>query len=252
MKLTFLGAGSAFTTGTDNYQSNMLLEFKDKSMLVDCGTDIRYSLDDYGVMYSQITDVYISHLHADHVGGLEWLAFKSYFDKKCPKPRLHIMPDLVNMLWNNVLKGGLSSLEGICATLDTYFDVMLINNNKFNLLDLDISVHATDHIYSNHKKMPCYGLCFHTNSDKKIFLTTDSKYTPEKFSNLFDKSTMIFHDCETSNFKSGVHAHYSELVTLPLNIKNKMWLYHYNPGDLPNAKNDGFLGFVNKGQTFIF
>jgi hypothetical protein len=31
-----------------------------------------------------------------------------------------------------------------------------------------------------------------------------------------------------------------------------MWLYHYNTGDLPDAKNDGFLGYVQKGQIFEF
>jgi len=30
-----------------------------------------------------------------------------------------------------------------------------------------------------------------------------------------------------------VHAHYDELLTLP---KKKMWLYHYGPGPLPDAK----------------
>jgi hypothetical protein len=31
-----------------------------------------------------------------------------------------------------------------------------------------------------------------------------------------------------------------------------MWLYHYQDGPLPDAKADGFAGFVNQGQTFEF
>jgi hypothetical protein len=31
-----------------------------------------------------------------------------------------------------------------------------------------------------------------------------------------------------------------------------MWLYHYNPGHLPDARADGFRGFVKKGQVFDF
>lgn len=39
---------------------------------------------------------------------------------------------------------------------------------------------------------------------------------------------------------------------MPEDIKAKMWLYHYSDGDLPDAKQDGFLGFVAKGQVFTF
>jgi hypothetical protein len=63
---------------------------------------------------------------------------------------------------------------------------------------------------------------------------------------------IIFHDCETASVKSGVHAHYTELLTLSETIRNKIWLYHYNPGALPDAKKDGFRGFVKKGQCFDF
>ena len=42
------------------------------------------------------------------------------------------------------------------------------------------------------------------------------------------------------------------LATLAPEIKNKMWLYHYNPGPLPNAEKDGFLGFVKKSSLFEF
>jgi len=29
-----------------------------------------------------------------------------------------------------------------------------------------------------------------------------------------------------------------------------MWLYNYQDLDLPDAKEDGFLGFIKKGQEF--
>jgi hypothetical protein len=61
---------------------------------------------------------------------------------------------------------------------------------------------------------------------------------------------VVFHDCETYPFKSGVHAHYDDLVTLPKEQKAKMWLYHYGPDPKQNANKDGFCGFVQKGQTF--
>jgi hypothetical protein len=42
------------------------------------------------------------------------------------------------------------------------------------------------------------------------------------------------------------------LSALSAEIKRKMWLYHYQPGPLPDAEKDGFRGFVKRGQTFDF
>jgi hypothetical protein len=67
----------------------------------------------------------------------------------------------------------------------------------------------------------------------------------------YDRADLIFHDCETSKFPTPVHAHYNDLVKLPSQIKNKMWLYGYQPGPLPeDVIQQGFLGFVKRGQTF--
>ena len=75
-KLLFFGSGAAFTVGADNYQSNILLihEQGDR-LLIDCGSDIRFSLHAAGFSYLDITDIYVSHLHSDHAGGLEYMAF---------------------------------------------------------------------------------------------------------------------------------------------------------------------------------
>jgi ribonuclease BN (tRNA processing enzyme) len=77
MELVALGTGSAFTL--KNFQSNYLLK-GEKNLLIDCGGDIRFSLKEQNMSYKDIDAVYISHLHADHQGGLEYLAFCSYFD----------------------------------------------------------------------------------------------------------------------------------------------------------------------------
>jgi hypothetical protein len=49
-----------------------------------------------------------------------------------------------------------------------------------------------------------------------------------------------------------VHSHYSDLCTLPAELRRKMWLYHYNPGPLPDVRAQGFRGLVQRGQCFDF
>ena len=63
-------------------------------------------------------------------------------------------------------------------------------------------------------------------------------------------SDIIFHDCETAPFRSGVHANFLDLKTLPPEVKRKMHLYHYQDIKLPDAIAEGFAGFVERGQTF--
>ena len=51
-------------------------------------------------------------------------------------------------------------------------------------------------------------------------------------------------------------SHYDDLRTLPDEHKNKMWLYHYNAAiteeQAAKAAEDGFAGYVAKGQSFEF
>jgi ribonuclease BN (tRNA processing enzyme) len=255
MKLTFLGSGSAFTVGTGNYHSNMLLhDEKGNRLLIDCGSDARLSLHELGLSHRDIQAVYISHLHADHVGGLEWLAFTTRFDPACKNKKvgLYVSEHLVNALWHKVLSGGLSSLQTEIATLASYFIVNPIKENSgFKWLQIDFKIIQTIHIISGFTVIPSYGLMF-TLQGKKVFITTDTQFAPAQIKDYYEIADIIFHDCETTVNKSGVHAHYSELATLPAQIKKKIWLYHYNPGALPDAKQDGFRGFVKKGQCFDF
>ena len=142
MKLTFLGTGSAFTIGNGNYHSNLLLSSPSgRNLLIDCGSDVRHSLFEQNKTFRDVHDVYISHLHADHVGGLEWLAFTKKFNQPgSPKPRLYISEQLVEDLWQNVLCGGLSSLAECQAELSDYFDVVPIGLGlKFNWKGLRLS-----------------------------------------------------------------------------------------------------------------
>jgi ribonuclease BN (tRNA processing enzyme) len=107
------------------------------------------------------------------------------------------------------------------------------------------------HVDSGYLIMPSYGLFFEIDG-VKVFLTTDTQFRIDVIGEFYEKADIIFHDCETSLYPSPVHAHYQELINLPERIKNKMWLYGYQPGELPDAHKDGFLGFVKRGQVFDF
>jgi ribonuclease BN (tRNA processing enzyme) len=253
MKLLFLGSGSAFTTGADNYHSNMLLiNDRGDKLLLDCGSDIRFSLYDAGFSYTDITDIYISHLHADHVGGMEYIGLTTLFNPRCDKPKLYVSKDVASELWDRSLSGGMRDIGGNIADLNTYFELVKVDynghfiwqNHKFNLV-------RVIHIHNGFNLMPSYGLFFEIEG-VKVFLTTDTQLCLAENGQYYEEADIIFHDCETSEYPSPVHVSYDKLAQLPTKIKRKMWLYGYQPGALPDAKKDGFLGFVKRGQVFNF
>ena len=249
MKLTFLGSGDAFVLTENNFQSNVLIEAPNGSrLLIDCGSDIRNSLHALGYTYSNISAVYISHLHADHVGGLEWLGFSTFFDSRAKTPELFLHESLVDKLWDNCLSGGMAGLDEKEATLESYFKVSPLKK-KFSWEGIHFELIEMTHIFNCKEKQPCYGLFF-TVGGKKFLFTSDTRFIPDTLMPYYKKADLIFHECETAPYKSGVHCHYSELVTLPSDIKKKIWLYHYNQGSLPDAKKDGFKGYLLKQDSF--
>lgn len=251
-KIIFLGSGSAFTVGKNNYQSNILLELANgHKMLIDCGTDIRLSLFEQGLNYLDIDAVYISHLHADHVGGLEWLAFTTKLSPKGKKPKLYISYDMVDDIWDKSLSAGLSSFEAEIVTLKTFFDVFPVpKNGSFIWEKISFQLIQSVHAMNGFSYIPTYGLYF-TLNNKKIYFTADTQLCLHQYK-FYQMADCIFQDCDTNHHKSCVHAHYDDLKKLPSDIKKKMWLYHLPTIPDYDPTQDGFLGFVHKGQKFEF
>lgn len=254
MKLLFIGSGSAFTVDDKNYNSNMLLIDTENAekLLIDCGSDARRSLYKQGYSYTDVDNVYISHVHADHSGGLEWLGLTRKFSDGCDRPKLFSDEAIINDLWENTLSGGMMTLQGVKADLESFFDVQKIAaGGSFIWNNITFKTVRTVHAFNDDQLIPSYGLFFTINATR-IFITTDTQFTPVELNASYQGADVIFQDCETSISRSGVHAHFDQLVGLDPSIKAKMWLYHYNSGPLPDAKAHGFRGFVSCGQAFEF
>lgn len=211
MNITFAGVGSAFTDQR-YYQSSFVIEQKGKRLLVDCGGDGRHSLAALGVTNANVGQwldgVYISHLHADHVGGLEFLAFCTYFNPLKPKLKLYISADQIDDLWA-VSRVGLNSIEGVSVELKTFFDVQPVVNGIFNWQGIDFALVPCVHVWGNDVLMKVYGLQFNN-----VYFTSDTVITDRTLA-ACRNANLIFHDCQTYPGKGVVHAHYEDLVQLP-------------------------------------
>jgi len=229
MKLIFLGTGSAFTTL--NYQTNILIQKNGKNFLIDAGSDIRFSLKNVGLSYKDIDSVYVSHLHADHAGGIETLAFCSFFDPSRKESiTLYGSGDVLTRGWDTCWKGGLESIQGYLQKLSDYFKCVytITPNANFYWENIKFIPVQVVHIMNGYSIVPSWGLMAHDeDTNKKVFFTTDTQYCPHQINDFYNMADVIIQDCETSPFRSGVHANYEDLKDLPENVKQKMILVHY-------------------------
>lgn len=257
MKITPVGVGSAFAK-RELGQSNLIIHGKTgKKFLFDCGTQIGFSLEDIGVKHTDLDALWISHGHADHSGGMEELAFINFFTrkmvaKKDDKIQLFMIKSLRYLLWDHTWSGGLRSIEGRVMGIEDYFDCHDIEiNESFEWDGLKFTPVQTVHIMDGFAIVPSYGLIV-DDGEVKVFITGDCQFCPSQMVKFYGMVDYIIHDCETAGYKSKVHASYEDLMTLPEDVRKKMFLTHYNMNPTQNPIKDGFLGFLLKGKELEF
>lgn len=258
MKMKFLGSGSGLGSPKVNFQSNVAIysDALDSYLGIDCGTTFQMAIEEAGISVMKFDAFYITHLHADHIGGMEWVGFVRYFSANpfgSNRPKLFGNTEILDNLWRHSLSGGMESLQGHRNRLSSYYDTYPIHpNGKFQWGGLDFDLVQTVHVVDNRRIKPSFGLMFVMNG-KRIFYTGDTQFNPNQIWAYYRQADVIFQDCELMKYPESVHAQYHELCTLPEEFRKKMWLYHYGGATLPDDwEEKGFLGFVKKGQEFEF
>jgi ribonuclease Z len=68
-ELTILGANSAIPTD-DRFPSSQVLNVQENLYLIDCGEGTQIQLSNFHIKRSKINQIFISHLHGDHIYGI--------------------------------------------------------------------------------------------------------------------------------------------------------------------------------------
>ncbi|CAH8769794.1 MBL fold metallo-hydrolase [Paenibacillus dendritiformis] len=217
LRIQMIGTGSAFAK--KYFNNNALIYTKTGKLLVDCGITAPQALYHLGVSFDELDGVLISHIHGDHVGGLEEYAFQMKF-RYHRKPKLFIAAPLVGPLWEHTLKGGLTQ-EGLTCLEDAFEVHPIEPGQTLKLLSgLKVKLLETPHIPGKRS----FSFLFNDT----FFYSADMQFQPDLLRWLVEKQGVmtIFHDCQLLG-KAEVHAGLDDLLTLPDFIQERLWLMHY-------------------------
>lgn len=238
---TILGCGHS--ESLRNFNNNALVSSESGNMLIDCGYTIKHALHASGLNIADIDDIYISHVHGDHVFGLERVAYESKF-KYNKKIRLIFHESLYEELWEQTLKGSLGrNSDGICE-FDDYFDIVTITNNRFSSLGNDYKIFPVEHTPGK----PAYGLVL----AEQILYTTDTIAIPEVIKK--QNFNIGFHDVTLTNYNP-VHASIDSLVEkYSYDLRKKLYLMSYEDDweDFENLVDEKFGGFAKQGMKIPY
>ena len=284
---TFLGIGNAFAKR--NFQSNALLESwrlgpgrqeaPDEVLLIDFGTagpqalhqlkDItgfEYLNHQGAVAYPKIGSVFITHLHSDHIGGLEELALWNTFAYGSGagpgfRPQLISSPEILENLWTHSLQGGLGVLTGRRAGLNDYFVLRPVGPGApaahFTWTErYTLEPFETDHIRIGVKyDWPSLGLLLRdTGAGATVFFSGDTGFDFEAYAEKMAQARLCFHEVHLPDEDLPVHSSLRQLRTLPEAIRRKTHLYHVSD-DWDSGSYDlvhrEFAGFARPFHRYV-
>jgi ribonuclease BN (tRNA processing enzyme) len=220
-----VGVGDAFTARYHN--ACLLIESSATRLLVDAPPALARALRDLSlaspdvpaVGLDDVDHVLITHLHSDHVGGLEQLLFWRRFVTG-KKARLHAIPEVLAGLWETRLRGGMDTLMDTpggptrALTLEDYADVVPLGPGETAIGDLTVDWRPTiHHIPTSAIRVRAGAHCFGYSAD--------TAFDPTLIAWL-ERADLFFHETNL-----GIHTPLASLAALPAATRARMRLIHY-------------------------
>ncbi|MBP1961309.1 MBL fold metallo-hydrolase [Paenibacillus aceris] len=246
LQIQMLGTGSAFAKTF--YNTSALIRSNGMNVLIDCGATTPKSLYDIQMQPDQIDGIIITHIHADHVGGLEEMAFRLLYESNQKKTKLFLTMAIADILWENTLKGGMYNPEEGYHSLEDYFDVNLIEEQVPIEIGPGLTIEFLPTLHIHLK--PNYSLFI----NDRIFYSADIRFSKDLLLHEvvgIRNCHTIFHDCQLSG-QGFIHATLDELLTLPEHIQQRIYLMHYADNMSDFIGKTGSMKFIFQHEVIEF
>lgn len=256
LHLKMLGTGGAFVDFRENYHNNAIVETSRGWVMIDCGGTGPQSLKELGIKPWEIVAVLVTHIHGDHVNGLEQLTYERFYTgPKGPgwlKTTVVAPDDVLHGLEMSLWAGfeGLTMQSGeiVQDGLSECFDMVSSEDMEIFIGDVVFKFHRTPHVEGSGGSKPSYGVSIRRES-ASLYFSSDTTFRTT-VGEMPEGKHVILHDCTFSPwYKGTVHTHYSDLLTLPSDVRSRMVLMHHNkvPRHI-DVRQDGFLGALSRHE----
>lgn len=246
MELLIGGVGDAFSTR--HWGTHFIVRRDGFHLLVDCPDSFRRALEENAfplegrsVKLGDLDAVFITHLHGDHVNGLEMLlAFRAMVLQKSTE--IFTTPEVAEVLWERRLEVSLGQFwDGDAFQKNRLSDFATLHEvpwgGSTTIGPFEITTRKTTH------HLPAAALRIRAQ-DATLAHSCDTAWDPELVEWLFDGADAVLH--ESSH--GPAHTPLEKLEGLPDERRSRLWVVHYPDAVDPDAHEK--LRFGTEGSVW--
>jgi ribonuclease BN (tRNA processing enzyme) len=198
MRLQFVGCGDAFGSG-GRLNTCLHLTGGKTNILIDCGASSLIGMNTLGIRHNDIDAIFLTHFHADHVGGVPFFLLEANYISKRRRPLTIIGPPSLKSRFAGIMEVAFAGTKA----LDFNFPLRLV---EFNIgkSSKAAGVKVTpSHVVHDDRAGPCLGLRFEIEG-KVIAFSGDTEWTDTLIDIGYEADLFI---CEAYTYDKPVATH---------------------------------------------